>query len=396
MIAWILDDSNDKTPLASASPTSRFFTFPQKDRSELLCNLFNVTPLKSFSSIKTHVEWNDIDIMIETKDTSGNPEIWVIENKLKSQEHLSNVKTNGQVTQIWQTVKYENIISMNFPNFKHHYLLLSLGRDKAKSTSGKWVSATYDDLKKTLQNINNLNSYDLVEEYYCSIQEMTYELHKFLNSQNYSVYSHVFMKLKNANKSRASLSQAERYIVENNLETIFQKQFLAKLTQKLQIQASVEYDERNGIAMFIVNKVDINNTDFYLQIEFQGGTFKVVLIHKDYNNANSYIHTTRIYGNKVGITWNGTVYNFFIDILNTSFIITQNATNEKPQNLDWKIHCSKNLGKQNAKPRIAIDKSLGKKWYHNQNFNTIQNVYNEAIQIHYQLLQYFRTNPSLP
>ena len=92
MIAWILDDENDpsissKTTIAS----SQFATFPIKCRSDLLCILFGLQPTKQFNSIKTYVEWNDIDIMIKTVDTQGAEDVWVIENKLKSQEHMSMV-----------------------------------------------------------------------------------------------------------------------------------------------------------------------------------------------------------------------------------------------------------------------------------------------------------------
>ena len=91
MIAWILDDENDQSLINNnGQAISSFSTLPIKERSSLLCNLFSISPTKDFQSIKTHVEWNDIDIMIETKDTNGINEIWVIENKLKSQEHMSN------------------------------------------------------------------------------------------------------------------------------------------------------------------------------------------------------------------------------------------------------------------------------------------------------------------
>ena len=121
MIAWILDDSNDLTLSSPSSSTSNFSTFDLQERSRLLCDLFGVTPARTFKSIISHVEWNDIDIMIETTDNNNVNEIWVIENKLKSQEHMSNEKDingNSNIISIWQTLKYENIIDSSFQNIR--------------------------------------------------------------------------------------------------------------------------------------------------------------------------------------------------------------------------------------------------------------------------------------
>ena len=63
----------------------------------------------------------------------------------------------------------------------------------------------------------------------------------------------------------------------------------------------------NGIAMFIEPIKDIG--DYSLSIEFQGGTFKVGLLHKDYIKSNSYVHTKPLYDE------NGKVYPLFIQLM---------------------------------------------------------------------------------
>ena len=124
----------------------------------------------------------------------------------------------------------------------------------------------------------------------------------------------------------------------------------------------VRYDERNGTAMFVVSLGFVQN-DFELIIEFQGGTYKVCLLHKDYMKKNSYNHKNKLYGtwDKINNTWNGPVYKEF----------------EKLQTNNWKIAISKNLGKNIGKPRIALDKNIGSDWYNNTN-NQFFIVYKEA------------------
>ena len=370
MIAWILDDDND--PLMSSSKTtnasSHFYTFPIDIRSKLLCKIFGVQ-LNYYKSIKTYVEWNDIDIMIETEDTQGAKDVWVIENKLKSQEHISQVsadekkrwKINSDT--IWQTEKYEHIIVKDYclnTSTQTHFTLLSLGGDKAKSPTGNWSSYTYRDLSCFLMR-QNLNNYVLIREYGDSISRIINELGKFLNTKAPSNYTHVFNKLKKSQKASAQLSQDERFIVENGLETIFQKQFLAKIiADKLpKLTNKVRYDERNGVAMFIVPVGWIG--DYELNIEFQGGTFKVVLLHKDYIKRGSSNYTKPLYHK---------VYPVFQKLISNS---------------GWSIACAKNLqnpqNPQNgtAKPRIALDKNIapkGKHWY--DDLSQFNSVYVEA------------------
>lgn len=378
MIAWILDDENDAT--LSANPgkvNSQFSTFPIAERSKLLCGMFGLLPKRQFKSIKTHVEWNDIDIMIETEEGNGQKEIWVIENKLKSQEHKSNVssdekqKWNINEDEIWQTEKYEHIICDNFPNDSHHYLLLSLGGDVANSSSRCWKSYTYSNLQTLLGNMSPKN-FVLIEEYTEAICKMTDELNNFLNSgNNISQYPHVFQKLTKSQASNANITPEEKYIVENRLETIFQKQFLAKIVKQYKIPTIgniVRYDERNGIAMFIEPIKDIGN--YSLSIEFQGGTFKVVLLHKDYIKSNSYEYTKPLY-NK-----NGKVYPEFVKLAKNG----------------WRIAPAKNL-KTGKKPRIALDKSIGKDWYCNLQNNNFLKIYGEAKDIADQII---RKIPSIP
>ncbi len=373
MIGWILDDDNDIT-CRNCTHGSNFSTFPIKERSEILCALFAIIPSKTFKYIHTHQEWNSIDIMIETEDVQGCKEIWVIENKLKSQEHKSNI---GQGGMIWQSEKYERIIDNAFnliPISATHFMLLSLGGDVAMSQSSRWVSYTYDKLQKLLAKyLVCPKNYDTIDEYSRTLEKMIAELNKFLNSSNLSNYSNVFRKLKKEQKKRTNIKNDERYIIDNGLETIFQRLFLKKMISIYILsinKSNVSYDERNGIAMFILERYKItdsktHNKDWLLQIEFQGGTYKVVLIHKNYITGNLVL-SSQIYGkyNSTINDWTGNVYHHF----------------KKFENNGWKVALAKNLTKGKAKPRIALDKKIKGYWYNNQN-NAITTFFNEAISI---------------
>jgi hypothetical protein len=369
MIAWILDDVNDhKLPNYTMGSTN-FSTLPIEKRSELLCELFNVKPTRKFDTIRTYVEWNDIDIMIETTDKVGT-EVWVVENKLKSQEHLSNV-TADQIkrwrlpkttSKIWQTEKYVHIVNDHHYS-KAHYMLLSLGGDTAECTSPHWEVCTYEKLHKLLSRLLPVNgSNPLIEEYNNSIGKLIVELDDFIMSPG--DYDKVFAKkLTKADKAKllaSCPSFKERYILENGLETIFQKQFLKEYIKKAGLGTfPISIDDDNGIAEFdctLYPYKDSMGEDMYLQVQFQAGTFKAVLIHEKYRN-NERRHFDEIYGKPI---WSGSWYK--------KFVATEMLLNPTKKTNAWRLHLAqKTASSLNPKPRIALDKKMpvikGKKWF---------------------------------
>ena len=99
-------------------------------KSKLLCSIFGITPFCVFDEIKVNVEVYDIDILITTK-LGPVKECWVIENKIKSNQHdnqldkyvriINGVEmTKGKVSEPI-TEKYKLIESKY-----QHYCLLSL------------------------------------------------------------------------------------------------------------------------------------------------------------------------------------------------------------------------------------------------------------------------------
>ena len=289
MIAWILDDKNDST-MPGANTGSLFSTFKLDTRSDLLCDIFGESR-KKFVSIETFVEWNNIDILILTKDQNGQKERWVIENKLKSPEHVSNVKGN---TPIWQTQKYTKTITNTFGDKGNHYLLLSLTGNSAKSPNGNWIAKKYEDLRNILSS-NHTSASPIIEEYYNAIKVLSDTLNDFLtNYSNYPIA--ISSKTKNANKSQVllkSINPNEKYIIENGLETIFQKCLLIdqmSLYRRTCLRLPYTIDETHGNALLDIErgqlKGNVNGAyqEYYVQFEFQNGSFKVQ-IHQINNNG---------------------------------------------------------------------------------------------------------------
>ena len=368
MIAWILDDANDNNSL-----DGNFKTFPLKQRSMLLCKMFGLNE-KEFKTIHTYVEWKDIDIMIKTTDSCDKEEIWVIENKLKSQEHMSNIKesTNKQSVRIWQTEKYVRVVNVDkqYKNKKQHYMLLSLGGDKAKYSDDlhKWSSYTYKQLVDVLNNILSAgnDSYPLIKEYMYSINKLDAELNGFL--EHPADYPRVFQtkmtKDQKVNFLSTNNSCKERYIIENGLETIFQKQWLKKMVSLAEdlkkddkkveellkeLYQNMVIDEDRGIAEFdytiaTLDKDRCNDEgDLELQVQFQNGTFKVVVIHKDYRNPKNPVDYRRMIDEGV---WKSRF---------------ENCEQLKQKGGEWSLQKAK--GKDNQKARIALTKKNEKEWY---------------------------------
>lgn len=385
MIAWILDDKNDKIIVKEQSEESLFATFPIEVRSEILCQMFGIEDKRQFESIQTHVEWNDIDIMIETID-KNNREIWVIENKLKTPEH----KSNSGKERIWQTEKYVKLIQKEFKDFNHHYMLLSLGGDEAKYKTEEvsWNSFSYSDLYKLLNEKykEEIVEYRQIKEYIYSIERMITELENFKDKP--SSYSIVFEpKKKKEKKAKLLLEEPLKenvkkayYILENGLETIFQKEFLKKIVDDAQLKTLKEgmvIDEDNGTAEFDYTiarfdkyaKVD-DNGNLLFQIQFQNGAFKVVIIHQNYRN-NKPEHFEDIYGNKDKL---GTWYKIFNDV--------KNNCGEKN---GWVLHKAQNIEKNdNPKPRISFTKNIGYDWY--TKIDTFIEGFKEAVEFAERIL----------
>ena len=365
MIAWILDDKNDSTT------GSLFSTFDLTTRSHLLCDIFG-EPRKNFDSIEAFVEWDDIDILILTKDQNNIAERWVIENKLKSQEHKSNVKGS---TPIWQTEKYTKTINQKYGANNNHYLLLSLTGEQAKSPIGSWGTIKYEELSDILSS-HLVSASPIIEEYCNSIIELSQSLKNFLDK--YKDYPHVMCgKMKKDAKSQAdwdAFSPNEKYIIENGLETIFQKCLLITQMEKYKKnKACHDFDysisDTNGIALLDINLGELVNEQqvYHVRAQFQNGSFKVQIHQIEEDGSMSRKQKDFL------DEWKDNVF-------------------YKIANDDWKV----NPPKSTNRPYISISKKY-KEWYNRDIQDLLDEGFKDCYCIREQLISKFNEkNHSMP
>ena len=336
MIGWILSD--------------KCKAFNTKEKSKILCSIFKISPY-TFKEINVNVEVFDIDILITTKRDVNVEECWVIENKIKSNQHSNQLDKYVDIINGKAKTKRSKPITMNYKHIidsNQHYCFLTL-IDEAPIGKywKKWVNAKYSDLSGILCGYKSVTTGDdgvIFRQYVECISDLSYSLKDFCCNPQY--YPHVFTDGskkktdKNYSAIKCDKGKYALYIAECGLETIFQKAFLKQYVKKNvpSISSNIDVKDTRGVAMFDYTYKEIG--DFLLQIQFQGKTFKVVVLHKDYNDVNSYKYTKLIYGN-LDIHKGGSdkVYRIFISL----------------KNGDWKYAPADNLGKKNAKPRIALD-----------------------------------------
>ena len=125
--------------------------------------------------------------------------------------------------------------------------------------------------------------------------------------------------------------------------------------------------------MFVVPICSIG--DYELNIEFQGGTFKVGINHKDYLQRSSSQYTKFLYDPNSNV----------------------NKMFKRLSNNTWRIASAKNLQKGTAKPRISLDKNIAKRgkassWFLAKS-DVFINIYGEAHKIAKSIQSNIQTIP---
>jgi len=254
--------------------------FDIKAKSNLLCLLF-AEPYTNFDIINIRVEFQNLDILIKTTAREVTT-YWVIENKLKSSQHDNQLE------------RYVNELTEKAGFCEKKYCLLSLISENPVCKSAKWYSTTYGQLAGFLENaISSGNKeekdYIIVKEYHECIVTMNAALEDFLKSPK--DYPSVFLngsKRKGEKFFTTAEGKFAGFIGDNNLETIFQKCYLGKLLQELNVekQPQLTIYETRGTAL--IDYLSYNDLSFGLEshIQIQNGTFKVFLGQSKGKNEN--------------------------------------------------------------------------------------------------------------
>ena len=347
IIGWILSD--------------KCKAFDIGKKSNLLCRLFNIRPSRIFKKIVVQVEVYNIDILIETEDCGGKQEVWIIENKVKSNQHSDQLDKYVNIIKGVELTKAKNPICPEYKNISEenqHYCFLTLIKEKPQGKyKNKWDNCLYCQFKRFLEDLlqpkNSHVHSKILDEYLNCINVMTSALSDFL--QNHKNYPHVFSdgSKKKVEKKYVEIGkdtgQYASYIAECGLETIFQKCFLSTIIPETKYgKLSYLISDSHGVALVDFRYDKVNNT--CLGAQFQNGSFKVQVLEEGCDGMEFHKKWEKIQ------TDSQTIFN------------------------GWSAHRSH----ENKKPYISFtNKTLNDpQWYRNNKYKIIQtweNAYDECV-----------------
>lgn len=250
--------------------SSDFGGLSEKQKIELLEKTFDLENVISIDRILT--ETHRIDIVIETDS-----EIIVIENKIKSSQH------SDQLSRYVEHFKKTHKIQPKF-------YFLTLIQEKVKDSN--WKRISYQHIYNCLSSLVLLdNSQSVIfEEYRTYLGKLNSLLLEF--QMNTSKYDMVFLDGKKRKEEKVNFqyqNDYERFIADNQLETILQKSFLNSLSLSILNVESLVMDTRGAALIDFYLKVDIpfNKRKFTTMIELQGDIIKFAFVISGFNEYNN-------------------------------------------------------------------------------------------------------------
>lgn len=266
------------------------FNLPQEkltteEKSIALNKLFATKDNNTYQSIKAHTEFKNIDLIIEA-EFADKSLVFILENKLKSSESPN------------QTNKYREEVKQHFEGATFNYCFLTLIEDKASDRT--WHNASYKGLKEVIESIKFLDNcypeHVFIAEYIRSLENLTSSFSEFCN--NHQDFSAVFRlgsmrKYEKSKRLSDSTNRVERFISENQLETVFQKAFLKTLFNRPSIltkvekkfKSYIEIGETRGNALIQLGLKTPYVGGFSIGLQMQGRTIKINLASIDYHKS---------------------------------------------------------------------------------------------------------------
>lgn len=249
MLAWIL-----KLPEN---------VFPTAHKTAFLKKLFDLE-ITIKNGVIVHTEINRIDILLETDNY-----ILVLENKLKSSEHS------------FQTDKYEGAVPESIKAKKKITKCAFITLIGEKPKNANWQAISFKHILNTLNTVPwNKNERDVlfIEEYMQTLHNLVTAFDSFLaNPQKFeTVFSDGSKKKHEKFKYE---DQLQDYIRINQLETIFQKAFLAKVAIDMNFPNYYITETRGTALIQIFTKALLHlKKEYHVGLQFQGQCLKVNLI----------------------------------------------------------------------------------------------------------------------
>lgn len=251
MLGWILNLPDEE--------------FSRKCKSIFLNSLFKFeNKITIDRGLVVHTELNRIDVLLETDQY-----ILVLENKLKSSEHS------------FQTQKYAAAVPepilRDGKSIECGFITL-IGE---KPINDEWHSISFKDILTALDNVQwREESKDslFVKEYIQTLKNLVGVFDSFMsNHKNYdTVFSDGSKKKHLKIRNEDALKD---YIRTNQLETIFQKSFLATVAQNSKLKNFVVAETRGtALLQMWAESIVYQNKTYHLGLQFQGNCVKINLI----------------------------------------------------------------------------------------------------------------------
>lgn len=291
-IAWMISDQ------------CKAFTL--EERANLLKALFNVENA-DIKSIRACNEYDHIDIAFITENSKNSEqEIWVIENKIKAplgHNQLSKyeeiTKSVANQSKIRTAADEYFEVKQKYP--RRHFAVLSLIGMLPQDNKGEWHLVTYSDLTKYIQDkhlcdksiFKNQNDieyrhYSIVTEYYNCISNLVYALEQFRKHNNQFDFVFIDGSKKKSEKfeNETKDNSVEKYISQNGLETLLQKDYFVSIIQEIKSRGINFYchvSETHGNADFAFHFGNMGSHSSYVfDLSFQSGTFKFAVTKAGY------------------------------------------------------------------------------------------------------------------
>lgn len=232
-----------------------------KDKTDLLAKIFQLSGNRQILNVET--EHNNIDILIQTDQ-----EIIIIENKIKSSQHSN------------QLSDYHTYCEQKFNREPLSFYLTLIGENPYNE---KWRRISYDTVYSILKDaeLSDSNHAIILIEYLNYLSKLTSVTKDFqLNPQKYDL---VFLdgKKKKSEKVQATYNNDyEKFIAENQLETILQRCFLNSLKEKMpEFKSYVTETRGSALIDFILKEGIIYNDNCYsTMIQLQRDTIKFAFV----------------------------------------------------------------------------------------------------------------------
>ena len=246
--------------------------FNSNQKDDLVQKMF---ALNSSSHVKeTQTERSGIDILIRT-----DKEIVIIENKIKSSQHSNQLE------------KYKEYCEKHFPSEQKHYYFLTLTGEHSDHKDWKRISYSqvYRHLKSTELKPEE-NHTVIINEYLIFLDRLVTVVEDF--KENANKYDKVFLDgdKKKEDKINAKYdNESEKFIAENQLETILQKSFLSSLVEQIRTPKGL-ISETWGDALvdFILESdIEYEGRNYATMIQLQEDTIKFAFVIHGENYSKS-------------------------------------------------------------------------------------------------------------